>query len=955
MATNENTKKITIDLNRRVDVVQIGSDELIQQAARVKFDRLFDQAIKDAKSADCNPQADVGFGGIRDRRHNTVLFNGGRGSGKSTLLHNVLGSIQTSGKVQVLDVIDPTLIETKENILIILLGLIKQAVEARLDVLEKSGERRINRDNYDRSYQTQWREALRDLADGLTRLDNIGKDKPHDDWHDALYVMETGLQKADGSVRFERSFNAFLCWSLRILNKDLIVVAFDDIDVAFEKGWTVLEVIRKYLASPHLLVVVSGDLGLYSKLVRLQQWKNFNPDALKQDEKRRPEYERSVDELEDQYLMKVFKPSRRIDLLRLNNIVSGGTGSSSGHVVYVKSTNQEVELRIQDFLDQAIKQYFCVQDLDLPLYRSLILRQPVRSVVQFLQAFDEGENSDTSDTIVHNSIAEIVLGPLNRHGIVLDELILADAPDYFSLLREMLNRNQLWDAGYRLRPDLRDDDANLMILSLCARLTSAINRDPAMIFEYFIKVCLPHEAARYMPSIPGGDMNKYLRFVSRDLREDSLTEARQNVAVTVERARARRTQFSTTAGVVMVYGARTPNLNNVKTLIKDAGNDRGLNEFWSRMKGKEGTPKLGQTHNTWTQLQKRLTINKEETLMQRICCLLSCQIVDGYGQTSNYCSILNLLAAMGLLLKESQETTEKGQEPNAQDGFAGALKRYSQLRSYPIPNWGPVRGGQLIDRLDESVSDSDNDGMFDTDTNTSTSTPQDHQFIHVFGEWSRYLKQQFEMHPSSVYFFARVWSRFYSTLVTADTEIPLRDKFLGWMIHRYVIAFLNALLIEEIIERQPQNLSTSKFTLNNPTTDDRTFLSNLGIAMGLEAKPDPMTGNPDRLLIGRNKLRAELPVFAAFFGCPLLAPFLYPRSKMADKYGGLHLLDVQIAQWSEWLPIKSDQDGSQDVGSLLQVKYQGDDEVVTFKNLFDPLNSVLVIGRLRGDQSVDEG
>ncbi|MCD8079453.1 MAG: hypothetical protein LUF04_03295 [Bacteroides sp.] len=58
-------------------------------------------------------------------------------------------------------------------------------------------------------------------------------------------------------------------------------MAFDDVDTDFAKGWPVMETIRKYLTSPQLITILSGDINLYTLLIRKKQWENFGKPLLK--------------------------------------------------------------------------------------------------------------------------------------------------------------------------------------------------------------------------------------------------------------------------------------------------------------------------------------------------------------------------------------------------------------------------------------------------------------------------------------------------------------------------------------------------------------------------------------------------------------------------------------------------------------------------------------------------
>ncbi len=83
----------------------------------------------------------------------------------------------------------------------------------------------------------------------------------------------------------------------------------------------ILETIRKYLTSPHLFLVLSGDLDLYGRLVRKDIYATFGSDVMKHDELIIPTGKNSLSnatlELEEQYLLKVLPPQYRIPMLPL--------------------------------------------------------------------------------------------------------------------------------------------------------------------------------------------------------------------------------------------------------------------------------------------------------------------------------------------------------------------------------------------------------------------------------------------------------------------------------------------------------------------------------------------------------------------------------------------------------------------------------------------------------------
>ena len=106
------------------------------------------------------------------RIHNAMLIQGGRGSGKTTFLLNALRRLNASqnlnnseepdiakvaGNLHVLPMIDPTLIETKENIIIVILSMIEAAIA---HVTDDSGK---------------MEKVRQSLAEGLGLLDGIGR------------------------------------------------------------------------------------------------------------------------------------------------------------------------------------------------------------------------------------------------------------------------------------------------------------------------------------------------------------------------------------------------------------------------------------------------------------------------------------------------------------------------------------------------------------------------------------------------------------------------------------------------------------------------------------------------------------------------------------------------------------------------------------------------------------
>ncbi|MPQ71905.1 hypothetical protein GC387_35620, partial [Pseudomonas sp. MWU12-2323] len=156
------------------------------------------------------------------------------------------------------------------------------------------------------------------------------------EWEDATWVMSRGLHKAKKGRSFELKFGVYLETALSMLNqKKAFVLAFDDVDTNFNHGHTILETIRKYLTSPRLVLLLSGDLDLYGRLLRRNIYRTFGEQVLKDDPDiigdDKHNLGHAVLELEEQYLLKIVPPQNRIPMLPLGGIMqrSGVTVKTS--------------------------------------------------------------------------------------------------------------------------------------------------------------------------------------------------------------------------------------------------------------------------------------------------------------------------------------------------------------------------------------------------------------------------------------------------------------------------------------------------------------------------------------------------------------------------------------------------------------------------------------------------
>jgi hypothetical protein len=292
------------------DVPKLSSEQMLQRAALDKTLKLLLDAVK---RAEFKKSEDTIF---YNRSHNSILINGSRGTGKSTFIRFIIEllengfkdtdfpikDIESIRRIHPLKVIDPTLISSKENIVILIITLIKEDVKKHIK-------------NTGAPDYKKWKESLGKLAGGLWNIDGVGANHLNDtQWSDKDYILEVGLERSNRGLNLERDFNSFLIESLNLLGKDCFAIVFDDVDTQFERGWPVLECIRKYLTSPQIIAIISGDLDLFSTLVRTEIRKSFQIKNSLLNGNQSAVIDAQIATLEEQYLLKIIKPENRVSI-----------------------------------------------------------------------------------------------------------------------------------------------------------------------------------------------------------------------------------------------------------------------------------------------------------------------------------------------------------------------------------------------------------------------------------------------------------------------------------------------------------------------------------------------------------------------------------------------------------------------------------------------------------------
>ena len=239
---------------------------------------------------------------------NTCFFiNGGRGSGKSTLLRAVGKHLEDKNNplpMYRLAAVDPTELAETESFFIHILSQISKELgkmDSRFpDYLDK--KKPLEKAN----------ELFQKMAMGLKLLGQKNSQELYD--LDAQFFLTESVEQCTSSSDLKSCFRELIGCLCEILKVKAFYITIDDADMNFNKCREILETIRTYMLTPRLAFIFAGDLKLYSLVIRAMQIGHFGQISLQYDAERRHQRRRLLDQLEEQYLIKMFPNENRVNL-----------------------------------------------------------------------------------------------------------------------------------------------------------------------------------------------------------------------------------------------------------------------------------------------------------------------------------------------------------------------------------------------------------------------------------------------------------------------------------------------------------------------------------------------------------------------------------------------------------------------------------------------------------------
>lgn len=681
----------------------------------------------------------------------SIFIDGTRGAGKSTFLKNAVKELEQLDqyKLQKLIYIDPSKIELNEHIFLTLIAQLNRRI------IQNYQNNKFYDSEYDTNYEL-WRKKLKKIAGGL-RLLNSAK-SPYDLIDDDVF-LDWGLDRADDAMQLSKVFKDLIEHACKILNCDAFLILIDDADTHFKKGEQVLEMVRRYLDIPELIVIMAGDLQLYSYIVRGLYISNMSESLYKYDSSRNKERSDLLDQMEDQYLKKLFPIQNRILLPPLKQLI--------------KSTNYQVEisknnkLPLEEYINRVIQIALHTKTVsDVQLYREFLLQQPLRSVLQLLQAISSSSAKQITQTALYESTIELAqvfrdvfLSSLYASKVEVDKLNNGDENALIESVFDTVIIEAGQDTGCYLRPQAIDENLRNSFVALASSVAQLTQGKASSAISYMLQcagsVSLFYHIKEDLKTYHSDEslqIKQFKRYCGIGHHEDALNWAWHATAILM----SKKSSPSIKTGIVKLK-------IKADTIDKEKGNISAFDFIKS---------------------------NKKETLP------FALGLVEVVGQNKQlYFSIFNILGVINRLLKIGEECINRSKipvdfdnidiskiAPNLEENVLNCLRKLEVTLGISAPNW----------------SDSASDMSADVEEKESEEIESEYidSWVKAICMWLiTSNKDSVNLMPSSI-LLGKVWIRLYFSLI-AVANSKENGRNAGKIIPLYVHSLINAFLVEE--------------------------------------------------------------------------------------------------------------------------------------------------------------
>lgn len=234
------------------------------------------------------------------KRYDSVHIDGARGTGKSTVIKFLAESkdcescIELREKVEFLSLVDPNQLDKDTNIIDIVTDLMYSHVT-----------------EFYKKMDSKDRELHKKISDYKCKIDKLTFKTHKKDYENAVVRQETTRNER----KLDYTFHQYSEACCQLLGKKVLVLPLDDIDMRLDIGVDILETIRKYFQTPHLVPVIALDSSQAYALVKKNYYEKFDYKASTiHSEIKAGSGMVFLKKLPSEYLQKILPPSQRIAL-----------------------------------------------------------------------------------------------------------------------------------------------------------------------------------------------------------------------------------------------------------------------------------------------------------------------------------------------------------------------------------------------------------------------------------------------------------------------------------------------------------------------------------------------------------------------------------------------------------------------------------------------------------------
>lgn len=751
--------KITIKLANSLSSNKFAEEERIHHKAFEKVLRLLDEQ----KNACLN--YNIEEENFR-RCNNAISIFGERGVGKTSFLMSLRNHLKTAkedageklkyGDIYLLPTIDPTLIEEKGHIFLLIISLLDNAVKNCL----REDNNNCDVDANERNWSIN--KAL--LAKGLPSLKLDGMTYHEPQWNEDEYVMNRGLESVTAAFDLEKNFHKLVHLALDILGKKAFVLMFDDIDVDFKRGWDLLETARKFLTTPQMILIISGNMKLFSKNVRKQQWHNLGKELLinEKDEKGAHEYyNQLVNEIEGQYLLKILNSENRVYLYDV------GRNIQMNDDEYVVDNGRK-SISLDESYEKILRWYGVYGSSNIRVFIDFLESTSMRTQVHFLYNALQMEQHEDKN----NYMAAISAFSSRIYAQNINIELAANADLFCSVLMHYMIEHKSVEDTYQLLPIFDDTDTNSVMSGFSFLFAILCRNNKELIFDYWTKVCT---------------LRNSMRFLSYDKIENVADfEADEE-----RRIYATANTFCKETGMFQKRNLRSIIGNAMATTI--SVNRKQTLDASVRILGFGGLAK-----------------EKKEVLINRID-----QVLEGSG-TEQVLGYLPLVC----LLHSNKNERELYYSFNALIANVGQLIRFENKDEILQALMAACQPISYQIKSDMAVSDNT-----ETELNAEIEISFDEKSLTTLSEAIHIWKEQYsETCVYAPYLYGRIATRFFFAQANILDNSSNMNKGLGDLFELLAMAFVNASMIEEMLMRGG---NTKGLNINNVASSPKVLVDNI--------------------------------------------------------------------------------------------------------------------------------